>query len=86
MMAKKFKGCCGFDEKGIDAFLYEAEQQDKGTTRFPWSKALKTEIKAAIDGMQFMPAVKEKINEIVVKKAGPGLIGRGPFNLDPRVR
>lgn len=77
---------CGMDEAGVDAFLKEAEEQDKGTARYPWKAALRSEIKKAIAGMQFMPAVKERVNEIVVKKAGPGLLGRGPFNLDPRVR
>ena len=84
-MAKAYT-VCGMNEAGVDAFLKDAEELDKGTTRYPWKAALKTEIKKAIAGMQFMPAVKEKVNEIVVKKAGPGLLGRGPFNLDPRVR
>lgn len=79
-MAKKLI-CCGLNEDGIDAFLADAEQVDRGTSRYPWPKKLKAEIKTAIDGMMFMPAVKEKINELVVKGAGPGLLNRGPFNL-----
>ena len=85
-MTKKPMNVCGMNEVGVDAFLHDAEELDKGTVRYPWKAALRNEIKKAIDGMQFMPAVKEKVNEIVVKKAGPGLLGRGPFNLDPRVR
>jgi hypothetical protein len=84
-MTKKIN-CCGMDVKGIEAFIDDAEQQDKGTTRYPWPKRLKLQIRKEIEGMQFMPAVKEKVNEMVVAKAGPGLLGRGPFNLDPRVR
>lgn len=81
--AKKadFKPVCGMSEDGVDAFLDEAEQQDVGTSRFPWDKSLKSDIKAAISGMQHMPFVKEKVNEVVVDKAGPGLFGRGPFKL-----
>lgn len=81
--AKKadFKPVCGMNENGIDAFLDDAEQQDVGTSRFPWDKSLKSDIKAAISGMQHMPFVKEKVNEVVVAKAGPGLFGRGPFKL-----
>jgi|EndMetStandDraft_3_1072993.scaffolds.fasta_scaffold303874_2 hypothetical protein len=78
--------CCGMDARGIDAFLNDAEQTDKGTTRFPWPKGLKDEIKDAITGMQFMPAVKELVDRMVLAKAGPGLSARGPFNTDPRVR
>jgi hypothetical protein len=87
-MAEKKKplSVCGMNEVGIDAFLNDAEQLDKGTSRYPWPKSLKGQIKTAINGMQFMTAVKEKVNEMVVAKAGPGLFGRGPFNLDPRVR
>lgn len=84
-MTKKID-CCGMDHKGIAKFIDDAEQQDKGTTRYPWPKGLKEEIKDAITGMQFMPAVQEKVNAMVLAKAGPGLLGRGPFNLDPRVR
>jgi hypothetical protein len=76
-----FKPVCGMDEDGTDAFLDDAEQQDVGTSRFPWDKSLKADIKAAISGMQHMPHVKEKVNELVVAKAGPGLFGRGPFKL-----
>lgn len=82
----KTTNVCGMNEAGVDAFLKEAEEHDKGTVRYPWKASLRTEIKKAIAGMQFLPAVKERVNEIVVKKAGPGLHGRGPFNLDPRVR
>lgn len=78
-MAKKFNGACGYNEDGIDAFLNDAEALDKGTARFPWPKTLKGKIKTAIDGMQFMPAVKGKVNELVLKHAGPGLFNRGPF-------
>jgi hypothetical protein len=84
-MAKAYT-VCGMDEAGVDAFLDEAEEMDKGTTRYPWKKSLKTEIKKAIAGMQFMPGVKETVNAVVVSKAGPGLFGRGPFNLDARAR
>lgn len=77
--APKFQPVCGMDEAGVDAFLAAAEQGDKGTERYPWSKGLRAELKAGISGMQFMPHVKEKVNEIVVAKAGPGLLGRGPF-------
>lgn len=82
MMAKKdtFKGVCGLNEAGVDQFLADAEALDKGTTRFPWPKPLKGKIKAAIDGMMFMPAVKDKINAMVMKEAGPGLLNRGPFD------
>lgn len=76
-----FKPVCGMDEDGTDAFIDEAERQDVGTARFPWGKSLKADIKSAISGMQHMPFVKEKVNEIVVAKAGPGLFGRGPFKL-----
>ncbi len=76
-----FKPVCGMSEEGIDAFLDEAEAQDRGTARFPWPKDLKADIKAAISGMDYMPAVKERVNEIVVAQAGPGLFGRGPFKL-----
>jgi hypothetical protein len=79
-MAKKFGSTCGLNETGVDAFLNDAEQLDKGTSRFPWPKGLKGKIKAAIDGMTFMPAVKGKVNDLVVKKAGPGLLNRGPFD------
>jgi len=79
-MAKKFGSTCGLNEKGVDAFLNDAEQLDKGTSRFPWPKTLKGKIKAAIDGMAFMPAVKGKVNDLVVKEAGPGLLNRGPFD------
>lgn len=80
-MAKKakFASVCGMDEIGVDQFLAAAEQEDKGTDRFPWPAKLKAEIKAAISGMQFMPHVMERVNEIVVAEAGPGLLGRGPF-------
>lgn len=84
-MTKK-TNVCGMDTEGLDAFLHDAEQADKGTTRYPWPKGLKAEIRKAVTGMQFMPAVKEKINAMVLAKAGPGLHGRGPFNLDPRAR
>ena len=80
-MAKKFGSTCGLNEKGVDAFLNDAEQLDKGTSRYPWPKALKGKIKTAIDGMTFMPAVKGKVNDLVVKEAGPGLLNRGPFEL-----
>lgn len=83
-MAKKtkaFGSCCGLNEQGIDAMLFDAEQLDVGTARFPWPKGLKDTIKAEVDGMVFMPAVKEKINALVVAKAGPGLFNRGPYNL-----
>lgn len=79
--AFKFKPVCGMDEDGVDAFIDEAEQQDAGTSRFPWPNSLKDEVKAAISGMQHMPFVKEKVNEVIVAKAGPGLFGRGPFKL-----
>jgi hypothetical protein len=77
---------CGMNEDGVDRFLDTAEQMDKGTTRFPWPKDLKAEIKAAINGKTFMPDVQETVNKLVVAKAGPGLFGRGPFNLDGRAR
>lgn len=77
----EFKPVCGMSEAGVDAFIDEAEQHDKGTTRFPWSKRLKTLIKRNIDGMTYMPDVKKRLNEIVVAEAGPGLFGRGPFVL-----
>lgn len=84
-MTKK-TNVCGMDAEGVKAFIDAAEEQDKGTARYPWPKGLKPAITKAIDGMQFMPTVKETINAMVVAKAGPGLLGRGPFNLDPRVR
>jgi hypothetical protein len=77
---KAFSQACGMNEVGIDAFLYDAEQLDKGTSRFPWPKGLKGKIKDAIDGMTFMPAVKGRVNDLVVKEAGPGLLNRGPFD------
>ena len=77
---KAFSQVCGMNEVGVDAFLNDAEQLDKGTSRFPWPKALKGKIKAAIDGMTFMPAVKAKVNDLVVKEAGTGLLNRGPFD------
>lgn len=81
-----FGSTCGLNEAGIDAFLKDAEELDRGTSRYPWPKGLKGKIKATIDGMTHMPAVKETINTMVVKEAGPGLLNRGPFNLDPRIR
>lgn len=80
-MTKKFGSTCGLNEAGVDAFLNDAEQLDKGTSRFPWPKSLKGKIKSEIDGMTFMPAVKGKVNAIVVKNAGSGLLNRGPFDL-----
>lgn len=75
-----FVSTCGLNEVGIDAFLHDAEQLDKGTSRYPWPKGLKGKIKLEIDGMMFMPAVKGKVNDMVVKAAGPGLLNRGPFD------
>lgn len=79
-MSTKFGSTCGLNEAGIDAFLNDAEQLDKGTSRYPWPKPLKGKIKRAIDGMTFMPAVKGKVNDLVVKEAGSGLLNRGPFD------
>ena len=76
-----FRPVCGMSEEGVDAFLDEAEQQDKGTARYPWPRRLKPYLKHEIGGMTFMPDVKKRVNEIVVREAGPGLFGRGPFNL-----
>jgi hypothetical protein len=76
-----FKPVCGLSEEGVDAFIDEAEQLDKGTTRFPWNDRLKEAIKVEISGMTFMPDVKKRVNELVVEARGPGLFGRGPFNL-----
>lgn len=76
-----FEPVCGLDEAGVDDLLDTAEQLDLGTERFPWPDGLKDDIKATISGMTFMDAVKRKINDIVVEKAGPGLFNRGPYNL-----
>ena len=77
----QFKPVCGMNEAGVDAFISDAEQMDRGTDRFPWRGNLKSESKAAINGMTFMPDVKKRLNEVVVAKAGPGPFNRGPFLL-----
>ena len=83
--APKFEPVCGLNEEGVDAFLQEAEQLDKGTDRFPWPDEFKNEVKYQISGMVRMDDVKRRINAYVVHKLGPGLLGRGPFNL-PQVQ
>ena len=80
-MTDKFEPVCGMNEQGVDEFIDNAEAHDKGTDRFPWPNGFKDEVKAAISGMTFMDAVKRKVNALVLQKLGPGLLGRGPFNL-----
>ncbi len=74
-----YKVPAGLSESAVDAFIAEAEELDRGTERYPWSKKAKAAIKSGLQELPDIPAMKAKVNELVLKKLGGGLHGRGPF-------
>lgn len=69
----------GLTGDAVKAFIINGERNDAGTTRYPWPDAFKEKVFHAVAPLGDVPAIKAKINEMVVKEFGPGLLGKGPY-------
>lgn len=78
---KRFSGArsAGLSDVGLRRFIDEAEQLDRGTTRYPWGDAVKLKILEESDGARDQAALRAVVDRVVLKELGGGTNGRAPF-------